>query len=351
MKHLKNTRRFVTITSGITIMGILMIVIFSKPEGLDSSTVQDQYMQNSPLEAKITEITPAQLSAMRWNDLAKVVSEITANPEKVLHVTRLIDDIGTPVTLYLQALLLLSQRQPKEAMNAFDQIEINAIPADFLYAPHRLHQATKGNINDKYLLLLEKAVKDNKTSALIKARVLAANGNLENAFSSYLKSDPASWASYDLKLFGSIGSNQGLSVDLTRMITGAIASGRVKTGLLTQLKQIANQPVSNSEIAGFEERIKNAIRKNTPEGRIAIESAKTLLRDRKIFISRQYQKLIKLYLTSEPIKLATETVLLLFLSSVDQSNLQQAETWGQELKRRHAEAEVKVWVNKMMASL
>ena len=135
------------------------------------------------------------------------------------------------------------------------------------------------------------------------------------------------------------------------MITGAISSGRVKTGLLPQLKQIAYQPVSNSEIAGFEERIKNAIRKNTPEGRIAIESAKTLLRDRKIFISRQYQKLIKLYLTSEPIKLATETVLLLFLSSVDQSNLQQAETWGQELKRRYAEAEVKVWVNKMMASL
>ncbi|HEY5733829.1 MAG TPA: hypothetical protein VIU36_03620, partial [Gammaproteobacteria bacterium] len=63
-----------------------------------------------------------------------------------------------------------------------------------------------------------------------------------------------------------------------------------------------------------------------------------------------YHELIKLYSAAKPIKLSTETVLLLFLSSVELQDQEQAETWGQELKRRHAETEVRDWVNKTMAT-
>lgn len=350
MERSKSRFRFVLVMAVVAIVALVLTAVSISPQYLQD-TVTDQHTPiNSPVIGAQTRITSEQLSAMRWNDLGMVVATITANPDEIGRVAGLIENISTPVTLYLQALLILAQNQPKQALVVFNQIQIDRIPPDFLYAPHRLHQSINGDANDKYQELLEKAVAENKTSALISARVQATNGVLENALSSYLQSDPANWASYDLVLFKSIGSYQGLSVDLARMITGAIASGRVKADLIPQLTQIARQPVDISETTDFEKRIRVAIKNRTPEGKIALASARNLLRDRKIFLSRQYQDLISLYHTVEPIKLSTETVLLLFLSSVEIKNREQAETWGQELKRRHAETEVRDWVNKTMAT-
>ena len=335
--------------AGFTAIALFIFIILETNDNssrLDTSelTTKDNFNPQHKLES-------ADLQALRWDEVNQALATIGNDESEIERLTHLAGDVATPPAIYLSGLLLIAQQKPELALAAFHSLSLQSIPVSYLYAPHRLQQVLRPGEQDNYLSALRVAVENNALPTLIKARIQARDGDLSGSFSSYLQTDPARWASYDLESFSRIGSNQGLSVDLARMISGSIASGRVKTGLLPQLKQIANQPVSNSEIAGFEERIKNAIRKNTPEGRVAIESAKMLLRDRKIFISRQYQKLINLYLTSEPVKLATETVLLLFLSSVDQSNLQQAETWGQELKRRHTEAEVKVWVNKMMASL
>jgi hypothetical protein len=43
--------------------------------------------------------------------------------------------------------------------------------------------------------------------------------------------------------------------------------------------------------------------------------------------------------------LPTETVLLLFLSAVELKERVEMDRWGQELKRRHREVEVRDWVN------
>ena len=349
MKLGKSRIRIMAIVAVVTVAAVVLAAAVSSIR-LSKSTAIDQDDLVNPVNAAAIRVTPELLSAMRWNDMGNVVATITTNSEEIGRVAGLIDDMSTPVTLYLKALLLLAQNQPKQALGVFNQIQIDRIPPNFLYAPHRLHQVINGTENDKYRELLEKAVNENQTSALITARVLAANGALEDALSSYLQSDPASWASYDLVLFRRIGSYEGLSVDLARMLTGAISSGRAKADLVPQLAQIARQPADGSEIADFENRIRNAIKNDTPEGRIALESARNLLRDRKIFLSRQYQELIKLYSAAKPIKLSTETVLLLFLSSVELQDQEQAETWGQELKRRHGETEVRDWVNKTMGT-
>ena len=347
MKLAKRRIRIMAIMAVVTVAALVLAISVSSLR-LSQNTVIDQHDPVNFVSAAEIKVTPELLSAMRWNDMGKVIATITASPEEIDRVTGLINDTGTPVTLYLKALLLLAQKKPEQAMGVFNQIQIDRIPANFLYAPHRLHQALNGNANDKYRELLEKAVNENLTSALITARVQATNGALEDALASYLQSDPASWASYDLALFRRIGRYEGLSVDLARMLTGAISSGRAKAGLVPQLAQIARQPSDGSEITDFENRIRNAIKNDTPEGRIALESARNILRDREIFLSRQYQELIKLYIAAKPIKLSTETVLLLFLSSVELQDQEQAETWGQELKRRHGETEVRDWVNKTM---
>ena len=335
--------------AGFAVIALFILIILdtndssSRPDTSELTT-KDNFDPQHKLES-------ADLQALGWDEVNQALATIGNDESEIVQLTHLAGDVATPPAIYLSGLLLIAQQKPELALAAFNSLSLQSIPVKYLYAPHRLQQVLRPGEQDNYLSALRVAAANNALPTLIKARVQARDGDLTGAFSSYLQTDPTRWASYDLELFGRIGSNQGLSVDLARMITGAIASGRVKTGLLPQLKKIANQPVSNSEIASFEERIKSAIKHNTPEGRIAVESAQSLLRDRKIFMGKQYQKLIELYLAVEPIKLATETVLLLFLSAVDQSNLQQAETWGQELKRRHAEAEVRVWVNKMMTSL
>lgn len=346
--NIRSTFTIVSTVIAIAIVGSVLIMEQSTSVTTPSVAAIAKSAASAPVR---TPITAAQLNAMRWQELGNIVSELTANPNEIKRVSIILEQTESPVSLYLRALLFLAENEPQSALAVFERIDLGAMPADFLYAPHRLHRSLKPDAPDHYLERLQQAVKENKTSALIRARILAGDGNLELALSSYLQSDPATWAQYDLQLFRNIGSYQGLSIDLARMITGAISSGRVKKDLEPKLKHIARQPGNQSELSAFEQRIKHAIKHGTPEGQIALASARKLLRDRKIFLNRKYDQLIGLYNAAEPIKLATETLLLLFLSAVDLKQQQQAEVWGQELKRRHADLEVRDWVNSMMASL
>ena len=347
-KQIRSGIIFAALLFATVILGSILLVDhdMAEPELLDK--VKAEPLNAAP--ARLT-ITAARLHALRWQELGSIISEVSADPVQIKRISEIIENSNSPVNLYLRALLILAQNDPAKALSVFDTIDIDTMPADFLYAPHRLHSSLRPNVHDRYLEILQQAVKNNKSSSLIKARVLAGDGKLEQALSSYMQTDPASWAQYDLVLFSKITSYQGLSIDLTRMISGAIASGRVKKNLEPKLKQLTRQTVSQAEISALEQRIKHGIKNGTPEGKIVLESARRLLRDRKIFLNRNYEQLLGLYTSSEPIKLATETLLLLFLSAVDQKHSLQAEIWGQELKRRHTESEVTIWVNKLMVTL
>lgn len=341
---------FVIIVFVLVTLGVSLVFDGTKVEAPSSSLDNTGTITIAPVVASAP-LTSARLNAMRWQDMGSIVSEVTANPAEMNRILDLLEKLDSPVILYLKALLMLAQEKPDIALGIFDNIDKSAIPADFLYAPHRLHRSLRPGVHDHYLEYLEQAVRDNKTSPLIKARVLAGEGRLSQALTSYMQTDPGTWARYDLALFSKISSYQGLSIDLTRMIAGAISSGRVKEYLVPKLKLIVRQPANESELTALEQHIKQEIRNGTPEGKIAQESVERLLRDRKIFLKREYTQLLSLYEDSDPLKLATETLLLLFLSAIDQNHRLHAEIWGQELKRRHAELEVRDWVNNLMASL
>jgi hypothetical protein len=164
-----------------------------------------------------------------------------------------------------------------------------------------------------------------------------------------MRSDPGGWARYDLQALRQLAEHQGLAPDLRELLRGALASGRIKPALVAPLREIARTE-EEMELAAFKRHLREEIEAQTPAGKIAVESAKQLIEDRQRFIAREYAGLLDSHRASEPPKLPTESVLLLFLASVALDNAIEMDRWGQELKRRHGDAEVDDWVARMRAS-
>jgi hypothetical protein len=295
-------------------------------------------------------LTRLDLEALRWDEVDQLLESVGTDDAEIGRLAELTGDVDQPAATYLHGLLLMLQREPERALKAFGTLEPQAIPPTFLYAPHRLLRALHPASPDPYLDLLRTAVVEGKVPALIRARVKAGDGELGAALASYLRTDPASWTNYDLESLRKIASHQGFAGDLRKLIAGAMNSGRVQPALTAGLKQLATAEPAPADIEEFKRQLKREIKANTPAGQVAVESAKMLIKDRNLFVGRKYAELIESHRDTEPIKLPTETALLLFLSAVELKEQIEMDRWGQELKRRHGDVEVRDWVNEMTGS-
>ena len=293
-------------------------------------------------------VTKSDLETLRWDEVNQLLQAVA--DEEIERLIRLSGDVNTPPATYLRGLLLILQREPELSLAAFGSLDPQAIPPSFLYAPHRLQQTLHPDGTDAYLVALRKATAEGKVPPLIGARVRALDGELTEALHSYLQTDPGRWAAYDLDSLQRIATHQGLATDLRKLIAGALSSGRVKPTLVAPLQELARQGAVTPEPEEFKRQIRREIEANTPAGRIAIESAKKLINDRKLFLTKKYTELIGAHRDADPIKLPTETVLLLFFSAVELREQIEMDRWGQELKRRHRDVEVRDWVNETMSS-
>lgn len=294
-------------------------------------------------------ITRAELAALRWQDMDRLISKVGTDPVQVDQLIELAAMAEAAPATYVRALLLLLRERPTEALAAFATVGPDAIPPALLYAPHRLHQELSPATPDPYLAALRPAVAAGRVPALIQARVQALDGDLSAALASYLRSDPGAWAGYDLAAFRQLAAHQGLAPDLAELLRGALASGRFKESLIAPLREIADADAQAPELAAFKRQLRDEIEAQSPAGKLAIESARRLLEDRRRFVAREYAELIDAHRASEAPALPTETVLLLFLASVALDDTVEMDRWGQELKRRHADAEVSEWVASMKA--
>jgi len=292
-------------------------------------------------------VTRAEVETLQWDEVNQLLQAVGGDAGKIEGLVQITDGVHTPPATYLRALLLILQQKPDQALSAFDALDRQTIPPDFLYAPYRLQQTLHPDSPNPYLDTLRESVAEGKVPPLIRARVQASNGDLREALRSYLRTDPASWTRYDLESLQRIGTHEGLAPDLRRLITGALASGRVQRALVAPLRGTARSASRPSDAEGFKSQLRGEIENQTPAGRVAIESAKQLINDRNLFVGRRYAELIAAHRESEPVELSTETVLLLFLSAVELKEQIEMDRWGQELKRRHAEVEVRDWVNEM----
>jgi hypothetical protein len=337
-----------TAVSGVVALGIA-VWYFSpgkSPVG-DGNQAQPGIALETGRFSAARPVTETELKTLQWEEVNQLLQAVGADAGEIERLARLTEAVHTPESTYLQALLLLLQQQPDQALAAFDALDIQSVPPAFLYAPYRLQQTLRPKDPNPYLTALRESVSENKLPPLVEARVRALDGNLREALRSYLRTDPASWAHYDLESLQRIGTHQGLAPDLRRLIAGALASGRVEQALLEPLQTLARRGAVPPDAEELKAQLRREIETQTPAGKIAVESAKKLIDDRNLFVERKYAELIDAHREAEPIELPTETVLLLFLSSVELKERVEMDRWGQELKRRHGETEVRDWVNQM----
>jgi hypothetical protein len=78
---------------------------------------------------------------------------------------------------------------------------------------------------------------------------------------------------------------------------------------------------------------------------VIINSATALLDIRKRFLQKDYKTILRMFAEKEPIELTTETVLILFLSSLHGADILEISRWSQEIKRRFPKKDISDWVN------
>jgi len=351
-QHRRGKRWWLAIAVPVAIALAVVVWFFSAREGPTGGDTQPKPSE-LPATGRFSAtrpVTQAELETLRWEEIDPLLQAVGADAGKIESLVQSAERVATAPTTYLRALLLIARQKPEQALAAFDSLDRNAMPPAFLYAPYRLQQTLRPDGPNPYLSALREAVAAGKVPPLIRARMQALDGDLRESLRSYLRTDPASWANYDLESLQRIGTHQGLASDLRRLITGALASGRVRESLVEPLREAARGGSTPPDLEGFKNQLRRAVEAGTPAGQIAIESAKRLINDRNLFVGRKYAELMAAHRESEPIGLSTETVLLLFLSAVELKEQIEIDRWGQELKRRHGEAEVRDWVNAMTSA-
>jgi len=290
------------------------------------------------------------LTALDWQSLEKLIRAVGASSDKQRQVIELTSDAENPAAIYLRGFVLMITAKPMQALGAFDRLDVEAIPAAFLYPPYRLQRQMRPEAPNRYLGALRGAIDAGSVSPLITARVLAQEGDPSTALSSYLQTDPAQWVTYDVECIKKIGRHAGLSSEMRRMIAGALKSGRVSARIQEPLRQALVLETDPAEVREFKRKLKGELILDSSTGRAAVASVKQMLETRKLFLQRDYQAIIDQHQTANPMALPDEAVLLLLLSGARLENQLEMDRWGQEIKRRYPNQEVIDWVSELTTS-
>ena len=297
-----------------------------------------------------TTINAGMLQALEWRDIKGLTQKIGTDDEKIRQVLQLTATLQSTKAVYLRGFVLMIDNKPARALEAFDSLSTDDIPAPYLYPPYRLQRHLRPSQPNRYLVPLRQAIDAGEVSPLIQARVQAQEGDPFSAISSYMQTDPAQWAHYDIECLKEIGMQSGLHSEVRRMIAGALKSKRVSSKIEAELRQLAVMEPSDSELRALKRKLKEELIQDSGAAKIAASSMAQVLETRKHFLQRDYKTILQQYQNANPLSLPTETVLLLFLSAVEVRNSLEVDRWGQELKRRHPTQEVIDWVTELKTS-
>ena len=290
------------------------------------------------------------LDALDWQNVDELTQAVGTDSDKIRQVIQLTGGVQNPAALYLKGFVLMITNKPLQALTAFDRLAVKDVPAPYLYPPYRLQRRMRPEAPNRYLAALNRAIEAGSLSPLVSARVQAQEGDPYAALSSYLQTDPAQWVAYDVDCIKKIGQHSGLSSEMRRMIVGAFKSGRLSAKVEGPLRQVLTLETDPAEIRAFKRKLKEELIQDSGKGKLAVSSIKQLLETRKLFVQRDYQTIIDRQRDASPMALPNESVILLFLSSVNLGNRLEMDRWGQELKRRYPNQEVTEWVSELTIS-
>ena len=135
------------------------------------------------------------------------------------------------------------------------------------------------------------------------------------------------------------------------MISGALKSRRLTGKVQEPLRQIVAAKIDSEELTTFKNALKKELLQGSNSGTVAVSSIRQMLENRSTFLQRDYSELLSRHQETEPLTLPNESVLILFLSSVQLKNYLEMDRWGQEIKRRYPNKEVADWVSELTASV
>jgi len=290
------------------------------------------------------------LNALEWQNVDELTQTVGTDSDKIRQIIQFAAGVQNPAALYLKGFVLMITNKPIQALRSFNRLVVADMPAPYLYPPYRLQRRMRPEAPNRYLGALTQAIDAGEVSPLIAARVQSQDGDPSSALSSYLQTDPAQWATYDVDCIKKIGLHSGLSSEMRRMIVGAFKSGRVSAKVEGPLRQVLALESDPAEIRAFKRKLKEELIQDSGKGKMAVSSMKQLLETRKLFVQRDYQTIIDQHRDASPMALPNESVILLFLSGVRLENRLEMDRWGQELKRRYPIQEVTEWVSGLTTS-
>lgn len=346
--------------SGILLVGTFLGLAFvSNSPFHPVSQLRSQSLSATPSPESVLNLTDSMkmsvevLNELDWQNLDEMLRIVGKESEKIDQVIQISADAQNPAAMYLRGFALMVNNQPLQALTVFDQLSIRDIPSNFLYPVYRLHQQMQpGSVSfNRYLDTLKRAISSGSVSPLIAARVQAQDGDLYSALSNYLKTDPAQWVTYDVKCIRRISQHSGLFSEVLRMISGAVKSQRLSEKVEEPLRQLLTSEKDSEEVIELKRILEKELVKDSSSGKIAVSSIKQMLDTRSIFLQRDYQKILSKHQDTNPMMVSNESVLILFLSSVQLKNRLEMDRWGQELKRRFPNREVAAWVAELTTSV
>ena len=284
-------------------------------------------------------VDPAELAAMRWEDLAPTVEACAKNglTDKVLAVAA---PLTQPPVGYLRGLLHFSLNHPEPALAEWAQLDLAVIPADYLYAPWRLCAAGKGE--NRYTAPLAAAVKEGRTSALVEARYYGATGAFRESLAAYVRTDPTAWTPYEVALFRQMRQHAPSTRDTAVLVAGALNGGRVPKGLLTDLAEVIKEPLVLDK-----EAFAAALKADPVLAKAATAAAGRMLALRQAFASNQFREVVEMNRKADPLEATDEAVLLTFLAAAQIKDQPMTDRWSQELRRRKPSAEINQWIKQI----
>ena len=325
--------------------GIFTLTHFSSSPSKSLDIGHSSAITNQNDVTLISKIDPEEL---KWNELDFFLQGIGTNAKNVGEFIDKTSASSNPPTQFIRGLLLLVSSKPQDALRAFDAIPIESIPPAYLYPPYRLHNQYRPNETNRYTAPLLASMDTGALDPLIRARVYAREGDFQNSLTSYLQTDPALWKNHDVECFALLFGHEGYRSEVVRLLVAAFKSKRVPAGLIQKLIDISKPNTNDVDIQSFLTLLNRELALESAAGKTALESIQEILENRSLFIQKNYLQLLEKYTDSNPVLLTDETALLLFLSSLRNSNLMEVARWSQELKRRFPERSVKEWIDNLV---
>ena len=349
----KPAPRYIKLFAALLMVALIGIFAFKAQRYI--AGLRDKKPYPAPAEVRDdavagTEISIEKLNALEWQNVDELIRAVASDNDRIHQIIQLTADVQNSAAVYLRGFVQMTTGKPLQALKSFDRLVVDDMPAEFLYPPYRLQRQMRPGETNRYLAALNRAIDAGNVSPLVKARVQSQEGDPYSAISSYLKTDPAQWVTYDVDCIRNIGQHSGLTSEMRRMVFGALKSGRVSAKIQEPLRRVLVLEADPTGVRAFKRKLKKELIQNSSTGKIAVSSMKQVLDTRKLFLQRDYQTIINQYQNANPMAVPDETVLLLFLSGVSLKDRLEADRWGQEIKRRYSNQEVIDWVSELTTS-